>query len=810
MANQQLFELQTYTPNSDIAAGFQQSQIIWGRSGNDTLLGVQPTTASPGHLQIDTFVGDFAIDDPTFRQWSDTFILGDSTQSYYDNGNPLIFGVNDFAFITDFNPAQDFIQLHGTANDYQLVNVGLGEALFQQNEFGVDLIGFIGGNSGLSLESNYFQFKGYAPPEPVLPQIQQLGSSGFDLTPTTTTDPNGNVYVAGGTTGTLGEANNEESRDALVAKYDSLGNLLWTKQLGTSSADTIYGIATDNQGNFYVTGFTEGDLAAPKQAEVSDTWLAKYDSDGNELWIQQFGEASISQGFSIDVDDDSNVYLSGITVKPAPEIATDDLWVTKYDTNGNRQWFTEVGSSAFDESYAVTVSNDGSVYAAGWSLGDFAQENAGAYDGVLAKLDNDGQVEWTKQFGTADYEWTWGVDTDSQGNVYATGWTLGSLGGENAGSYDVFLTKYDPQGNQVWIQQFGTAGDDEAFRINIDSNDNIFLTGYTDNSLGGTNAGSYDAWVAKYDTDGNQGWITQFGTPELDHGLGITSDKAGGNIYVTGVTGGSLGATNAGSFDSWVAKIDSASGILENFSGTSKSLDASPALNFVVNDTEDSVVTNSEVSDTEDSVLTNSEVSDTEDSVLTNSEVSDTGDCVLTNSEVSDTGDSVLTNSEVSDTGDSVLTNSEVSDTDDCLCTNEQIVDFVGSFVQDFIEDNNLQIFAETASDFLDSGMANDLLSAIYSHDSIDSSDNTIYGTCDDDLFVLNPDEGASTIMNFEMGKDLLGLTEGLTFEQLSITQGSSCDEFFTEISIADSNTLLATLSGVHADTMTSCSFTLV
>lgn len=744
MANQQLFELQTYTPNSDIAAGFQQSQIIWGRSGNDTLVGVHPTTASFDHLQIDTFVGDFAIDDPTFRQWSDTFVLGDSTRSYYSNGNPFILGTNDFAFITDFNPAQDFIQLHGSSTDYQLVNLGLGQALVQQKDFGVDLIGFIFGNSDLTLESESFQFKGYAPPEPVLPQIQQLGSSGFDITPTTATDSDGNVYIAGGTTGTLGEANNEDSRDALIAKYDSLGNLLWTKQFGTSSTDSIYGIATDNQGNFYVVGFTEGDLATPKQAEVSDTWLAKYDSDGNQLWIEQFGEASISQGFSIDVDNDSNVYISGITVKPAPEVATDDLWVMKYDTNGNRQWFTEVGSSAFDESYAVTVSNDGSVYTAGWTLGDLAGENAGVYDAVLAKLDNNGQVEWTKQFGTADYEWTWGVDTDSQGNVYATGWTLGSLAGENAGSYDVFLTKYDPQGNQVWIKQFGTPGDDEAFRINIDSNDNIYLTGYTDNSLGGTNAGSYDTWVAKYDTDGNQGWITQFGTSELDHGLGITSDDEG-HLYVTGITGGSLGATNAGSFDSWVAKLNATSGTLENFSGTSKSVDASLAQNLVINDT-----------------------------------------------------------------NSSVLTNQVVSDTGDSLFSNEQIVDFLEGFIQDFIEDNNLQLFAGPVSDFFESGMANDLLSAIYSNESIDSSDNTIYGTCADDLFVLCPDEGASTIMNFEIGKDLLGLTEGVTFEQLSITQGSRCDEFFTEITVADSNHLLATLSGVQADTITSCSFTSV
>jgi hypothetical protein len=229
-------------------------------------------------------------------------------------------------------------------------------------------------------------------------------------------------------------------------------------------------------------------------------------------------------------------------------------------------------NNAFDESYNVTVGNDGSVYATGWTLGDLAGNNAGLYDAWLGKFDNNtGQVQWLKQFGTSDYEWSWGVATDSQGNVYTTGWTLGDLAGTgNAGSYDVWLTKYDSQGNRVWIKQFGTSGDDQAFRINIDSNDNINLTGYTNGDLGGANAGSFDAWVAQFDTDGNLAWIQQYGSSDTEQANGITSDNAG-NVYLTGLTQGSLGAPNAGSFDSWLAKIDAATGNLKDFSGTSQS-----------------------------------------------------------------------------------------------------------------------------------------------------------------------------------------------------------------------------------------------
>jgi len=560
------FEAQLYTPGSDIAIGFRPSQLIWGRSGNDVLLGYQPTRPDRSQSRIDLLIGDLAVEDPELRQWSDTFILGDWDRPYYTNAR----SATDFAVILDFNPKLDFMQLYGSAEDYQLLEVGSGTAILFQGDTSADVIGFVLGTSDLSLEESYFQFRGTTPPPgPALPRIQQFGTSEFDIPLSISSDPSGNVYVAGGTNGSLVKTN-RGLRENFVIKYDNQGNELLALQFGTLGFETIYGIDTDNAGNFYVTGITDGNLAGPRQAEAIDTFVAKYNSQGNRQWIRQIGQDIIFNAFSIDVDGETgDVFISGVDVQDS--IADpDNTFIIKFDTDGNQQWFTETGTSGFanfDEGYGLTVGKDGSVYATGWTIGDLGGPNAGLYDNWIAKYDNStGEEQWVVQYGTSDFEWSWDVQTDSQGNVYTVGWTLGNLEGRNAGAYDAYLTKYNDQGHQLWIEQFGTAGDDQAYSLHIDEDDNLFVAGYTDGNLEGNNAGSFDAWVAQFNPEGSQIWMRQFGTLDRDELYGITADDAG-HLYATGVTQGSLGALNAGSFDGWVAKLDAQSGTLADFSG---------------------------------------------------------------------------------------------------------------------------------------------------------------------------------------------------------------------------------------------------
>lgn len=610
----------TLTPASELVfAGFGDFQLVFGRSGIDTLYpfdqSLNPSVQPP--VQIDLFFGDSEVirlallqdtlsilsgtppvSSPPFLPTSpDRFVLGDRRTSYYNRD-----GYNDFAFIYDFNPQQDIIQLRGSAADYQTVFVPLlGTAIFEKTPgstsvFEDDLVGIVfnpPGNYNINLAAPYFQFVGTTPPPgPINPRVKQLGTAGLDIPSSITVDPFGNVYVSGLTNGALSGQNNG-SYDIWINKYDNSGNLLWRKQFGSSKVENSFGTTTDQQGNFYIVGSTAGNLITPLQAQSADAFVIKFDGNGNQIWSRQFGENLLSGATDVAVDGQGNVYVSGLTVKPDPRPQTDpnrvfpvedDFWATKLDVNGNRLWFTEVGAplnspALFDEAYGIVLNVDGSVYTTGWTYGDFSgQGQFNSYDIQIAKYNrstgelqkfspNPGQL--VNQFGTPTFEFPYGFANDSQGNLYNAGWTYGNLGGQNAGREDVWLAKTRLDGTQEWIRQFGTSGADGLFLggLVIDAQDNIFLTGYTNGSLGGANAGSFDAWVARYDTSGNRIWIRQFGTAEYDYATNLTVDNRG-NIFVTGFTEGSFGAINAGAVDAWVLKLDANTGSFLNFNGS--------------------------------------------------------------------------------------------------------------------------------------------------------------------------------------------------------------------------------------------------
>jgi len=349
--------------------------------------------------------------------------------------------------------------------------------------------------------------------------------------------------------------------DAFLAKYDAAGNFLWVRQFGTPATDGASGVTLmlDAAGNPYVAGETFGSLYGANAGE-SDAFLVKYDSSGNEVWSTQFGTSGADEDYSVTVDASGNVLVTGYTWGALDGInaGQSDAFLRKYNSAGTVLWTKQLGTTGIDKSRAIGVDASGNSYITGWTYGALGGPNAGGYDVFTAKYDSAGNHVWTKQLGTSETEFPYGVAVEAGGSFYVVGQSPGDFDGEtNAGGRDAFLTKYDTNGNVIWTTLVGTVANDDGLAVNIDPTGDLFITGRTAGDLDGANAGDFDMFLSKLDSSGSLLWTQQFGTGGYDDLFGVDFDAAG-DPYITGSTYGSLGGANAGDSDVYVAKLDSA------------------------------------------------------------------------------------------------------------------------------------------------------------------------------------------------------------------------------------------------------------
>jgi len=337
----------------------------------------------------------------------------------------------------------------------------------------------------------------------------------------------------------------------------------WTKQLGSSSWDWGYGVMMDSSDNIYVTGDTSGGLDGNTSSGSNDIFLVKYNSSGTKQWTQQLGTSSDDYGKGVTVDSSENIYVTGRTkggLDGNTNSGRDDLFLVKYNSSGTKQWTKQLGTSEWDWGYGVTVDSSDNIYVTGYTDGGLdGNTNSGERDLFLVKYNSSGTKQWTKQLGTSSGDEGRGVTVDSSDNIYVTGHTSGGLDGNtNSGSWDLFLVKYNSSGVKQWTQQLGTSTTDEGLGVTVDSSDNIYVTGYTYGGLdGNTRSGRGDIFLVKYNSSGTKQWTKQLGTSSDDRGRGVTVDSSD-NIYVTGYTYGGLdGNTSSGGLDLFLVKYNS-------------------------------------------------------------------------------------------------------------------------------------------------------------------------------------------------------------------------------------------------------------
>ena len=331
-------------------------------------------------------------------------------------------------------------------------------------------------------------------------------------------------------------------------------NQTWITQFGTSEPDSAQALAPDGAGGVMVAGETTGSLGGPNAGNL-DVFLARYDNAGNQLWIRQFGTGDHDFARALAPDGAGGVLLTGLTTGSlgGRNAGFSDAYLARYDSAGNQLWIRQFGTSESDRANALAPDGAGGVIVAGYTTGSLGGPNAGSSDVFLARYDSAGNQLWITQFGTSRDEHAYALAPDGAGGVMVAGDTSGSLGGPNAGSFDAYLARYDSAGNRLWIRQFGTSETEFVYALAPDGARGVIVTGRTGGSLGGPNAGNWDVFLARYDGAGNQLWMRQFGTSSSDSANALAPDGAGG-VMVAGWTHDSLGGPNAGSFDVFLAR----------------------------------------------------------------------------------------------------------------------------------------------------------------------------------------------------------------------------------------------------------------
>ena len=218
--------------------------------------------------------------------------------------------------------------------------------------------------------------------------------------------------------------------------------------------------------------------------------------------------------------------------------------IAKYDKDGNQLWVKNFGGSSHDYFESVIGTSDGGIVAVGSGDSTDAEfANKGSYDAIIVKCDKDGNTQWVKNFGGSDNDYFNSVIETSDKGIVAVGYSNSTDAGfNNRGNEEAIIVKYDSEGNEQWVKSFGGSYND-SFKSVIETSDKgIIVVGYGNSTDAGfTSKGEIDAVVVKYDKDGNQLWIKNYGGAGSDYFNSVieTSDKG---IVIVGASN----STNAG------------------------------------------------------------------------------------------------------------------------------------------------------------------------------------------------------------------------------------------------------------------------
>lgn len=447
--------------------------------------------------------------------------------------------------------------------------------------------------------------------DPLLTYSTLLGGSGVDSASSVAVDASGNIYLAGWT-----DSNDFRTVapgfgrgggvDAFVAKLDPTGaRLLYCTYLGGSGDDRAMAIAVDASGNAYIAGMTSSAnfpvLSAfqPALNGVRNAFIVKLNAAGAALFSTYFGGSGSDTANAIALGPAGGIYFAGGATSTDLPIQAglqpinhgqQDAFVAQLAPSGTTLVYsTYAGGAGDDSATAIAVDSAGAAYIAGATTSpNFPVVNAlqpalkGMQNAFVMKLAPDGQSILYSTYlggsaggGVGSPEMATGLAVDAAQNAYITGVTssndfpvFNAIQPYYAGQTDAFVVKLTPPGQMAYGTYLGGAIQDYAAAIAVDASQNVYVAGYTASSdfpmlfaVQSANAGLYDAFVTKLDSNGRIAYSTYLGAAGLDSATGIRTG-APGQVYVVGQTqslnfptAAPLQAGNGGLLDAFLAVL---------------------------------------------------------------------------------------------------------------------------------------------------------------------------------------------------------------------------------------------------------------
>lgn len=440
------------------------------------------------------------------------------------------------------------------------------------------------------------------------------GANGAEFGEKVIMDTDGNFYVSAQFEGTIdvdpGTATvnlvSSGGLDCAIICYDGDGNYVWAKRIGGTGEDRIWEIEW-KQDHLYIAGsfsntvdFDPGTgITNLTSAGNLDIFIAKFEDDGDFVWVKKMGDTERDEGWGIGIDSNDDIIIGcgfkgTVDFDPGPGSADlisagdYDFVIAKYSNAGDLIWAESMGGSGYDFFYSLDLDANDNIFVGGMfqntvdfdpSAGIEDLSSNGGWDFVVASYDTDGNYRWASAGGGTGEDRIYSVVVSSSGNVYCGGWFNGTniefnpgvgtqLLSSNGGN-DAFIMKLENDGDVVWAKSWGGTGFDGSFCLYVDSDELVYTVG----QFTGTNvdfdpdvAGSYtltssstDIFMSLLDENGDFVWARNpSGTSAVDNFRGIVVDESTNEIYVTGhfgttvdfdVEAGTENATAVGNYD---------------------------------------------------------------------------------------------------------------------------------------------------------------------------------------------------------------------------------------------------------------------